>query len=120
MKGVNYLSININGLDWDICCVHSGDKKLNVDNVDCYGVTYFQEQQIYFNIDISKGLFRQTVIHEIVHAFLFSFGYHLDCDEIEEAVCDFIGSHLDNIYKTTNKIIAKCYKKDGDNGGKQQ
>lgn len=39
MKGVNYLSININGLDWDICCVHSGDKKLNVDNVDCYGAT---------------------------------------------------------------------------------
>lgn len=108
------LKIDINGLEWEILCAHSEDKKLYTDNTDCYGVTYFQEQQIYLDIDISKGLFRQTVIHELVHAFLFSFGYHLDCDEIEEAVCDFVGSHLDNIYKIANKVVEKCYKNRSD------
>ena len=55
---------------------------------------------------------RQTVIHELIHAFSFSFGVHLVANEkTEELVCDFMGSHLDEIYTTTNKIMAACFEK---------
>lgn len=57
-------------------------------------------------------LVRQAVIHELVHAFVFSFGVHLVANEkTEEPVCDFMGSHLDEIYMTANKIMAACYEK---------
>lgn len=102
--------VKINGLEWDIICVHNKDNKLLLDGLECLGVTYFQEQQIYLNKDTSKKMFRTTVIHELVHAFLFSYGYHLDCNDMEEAVCDFLGSNLDRIYRLANKIVACCYK----------
>lgn len=106
------MNIKINGLTWGVICVPSNDKKLYYDKADCYGVTYFQEQEIYLDEELSVELFRQTVIHELVHAFLFSFGYHLECDMVEEAVCDFAGSHLDKIYKTANKIVSHFFKGD--------
>lgn len=106
------MNIKINGLQWEIFCVSPENKKLELDEVQCLGITYYTEQEIYLNEKLELGLFRQTVIHELVHAFLFSFGYHLECDMVEEAVCDFLGSHLDKIYKLTKKVISACYKGD--------
>ena len=105
--------VNINDLDWQVFFAHSRADKLKLDGTDCMGITYYQEQEIYLNKDLGTDLFRQTVIHELSHAFLFSFGYHLDCEMVEEAVCDFLGSHLDKIYKLTNKVIAVYHKERG-------
>lgn len=59
-------------------------------------------------ISIRKGLNRQTtrstVIHELVHAFIFAFGYTI---EGEEAMCDFFGSQADEILRLTNEIMER-------------
>lgn len=116
-ESLENFKLKINGLLWKIFYVHNGDENLKLDGVDCMGITYFKEQQIYLDSDMSRDLFRKTVIHELTHAFLFSFGHHLECDEAEEAVCDFLGSHLDRIYKTTNKIMTDFTNKAVGNNG---
>lgn len=106
------MKFKVNGLTWEVQSVQRDNEKLKVKNADCMGVTYFKDLQIFLDCSLSKELFRQTVIHELVHAFSFSFGVHLVANEkTEESVCDFVGSHLDEIYSITNKIMAVCYEK---------
>ncbi len=106
-KGANKVKFKVNGLTWEVQSVQRNNDKLKVNNDECLGVTYYKDLQIFLDCSLSKELFRQTVIHELVHAFAFSFGVHLVANEkTEEPVCDFMGSHLDEIYMTANKIMA--------------
>lgn len=106
------MKFGANGLIWEVQSVQRDNEKLKVRNGECLGVTYYRDLQIYLDCGLPKELFRQTVVHELVHAFAFSFGIHLVANEkTEEPVCDFLGSHLDEIYMTANKIMAACYEK---------
>lgn len=106
------MKFKVNGLTWTVQSVQRDSEKLQVNGEDCLGTTYFQDLQIYIDRSLPEILFRQTVIHELVHAFTFSFGVHLVANEgTEEPVCDFIGAHLDEIYSVTNKIMKSCYSK---------
>lgn len=106
------MKFKVNGLTWTVQSVQRDSEKLQVNNKDCLGATYFQDLQIYIDGTLPKVLFRQTVIHELVHVFTFSFGVHLVANRgTEEPVCDFIGAHLDEIYSITNKIMNSCYSK---------
>ena len=109
---MNKLKFKINKLNWNVQSVPHEDERLKINNKLCFGVTNYLNLNIYLNAAQSEELFRQTVIHELVHAFSFSFGVHLVANEnTEESVCDFIGSHLDEIYLLANKIMTACYKK---------
>lgn len=111
-KGVNKVKFKANGLIWEVQSVQRDNEKLKVKGAECLGVTYYKDLQIFLDCTLPKELFRQTVIHELIHAFSFSFGVHLVANEkTEEPVCDFMGSHLDEIYTTTNKIMAACFEK---------
>lgn len=102
------MTVKINGLEWTVFFVLREHEKLELEDTQCMGVTYFSDLQIYIDESLSEKLVRQTVIHELAHAFLFSHGIHLECmnsKDTEEAVCDFCGAYLDDIYKFTNKII---------------
>lgn len=106
------MKFKANGLIWEVHTVQREDEKLKLKGDECLGITYFRDLQIFIDCSLSKELFRQTVIHELIHAFSFSFGVHLVANEkTEESVCDFMGSHLDKIYETANKIMASCYEK---------
>ena len=50
-----------------------------------------------------RSLRRQTVIHELVHALLFSYGIDIE-GATEENVCDLIGAHLDELVKLKEAI----------------
>jgi hypothetical protein len=113
---VNGVKFKINGLNWTVQSVQSENEKLKLKNNACLGVTYCQDLQIFLDGTLAKELYRQTVIHELVHAFAFSFGVHLVANEkTEESVCDFIGAHLDEIYSTANKIMDSYYGGGGEN-----
>lgn len=104
------MKITINGLEWAFHAVRRNHKKLKT---GVLGRCYFADLQIYVDKSLSRGLFRQTVIHELVHACTFSYGVHLAADEkSEESVCDFVGAHLDEICELTDKIMAECYEGD--------
>lgn len=104
--GKTTMECKINGLKWNVFFVDKNDDKLLYDGSNNLGVTYYDDLEIYLKTDMSKPLFRQTVIHELVHAFLFSYGIHLENSDVtEEAVCDFCGAHLDKIVKLTKRVV---------------
>lgn len=108
------MKFKANGLTWEVQSVQRDNEKLKLNGNECLGVTYYKDLQIFLDGSLQKELFRQTAIHELVHAFSFSFGVHLIAnDKTEESVCDFIGCHLDEIYTAANKIMVACYKKGG-------
>ncbi len=69
---------------------------------DILGLT----EPIKNHISIRKGMSlqttRETVIHELVHAFIFAYGYHV---ESEEAMCDFFGAQGDEIIRIADQIM---------------
>lgn len=106
--------IKINNLNWTVFFVPRKHEKLELEDTQCMGVTYFSDLQIYIDESLSDELIRQTVIHELIHAFLFSYGVHIECSydkDVEEAFCDFCGAYFDKVQKVANKII-KMWRKD--------
>lgn len=98
-------TVKINGLKWKIFFVASESPKLtDEDNKrNILGITYFRECEIYIDKNLSKPLRRQTVIHELVHALLFSYGIDIE-GATEENVCDLIGAHLDELVRLNEAV----------------
>lgn len=96
----------INGLKWQLVNVPDNDESLFLNGKECLGVTYCKKLEVTMNITLPKELYRQTLIHELIHAFTFSYGVDLVAnEETEESVCDFMGAHLDEIVKTVNHLM---------------
>ena len=107
------MQIVINGLKWKVFNAEPDSPKLkDSKDVACFGITSFPRLAIYLRNDQAKELYRQTLIHELVHAYTFSFGVHLYADEnTEESVCDFFGANADKIITHANQIMEKLYGK---------
>lgn len=100
------MNFRVNGLTWEFQSVRRANEKLKVRDDECLGVTYFKDLQIFVDCTLSRELFRQTIIHELIHAFAFSYGAQLEgYEKTEELLCNFMGAHLDEIYITANKIM---------------
>lgn len=106
------MKCTINGLKWTIKNADADDSVLQFKGNPCFGVTEYPSLTIYLRKDQAKELYRQTSIHELIHAFTFSFGVHLMANEkTEESVCDFMGAHFDEIYHLANLIMENVYGK---------
>ena len=98
------MEVVINGLTWSIYYIaeeHFPDKKANL---TYFGITYNMSLRIYINKEMHKDLLRRTIIHELTHAYGFSYGYNLNkCNE--EDICRFVDSHLDAIHAHTQVVM---------------
>lgn len=99
------MEVMINGYPFRIEFVNGDIKKMNPDE-DHYnlGLTEYCEGVISIRKGLNRPTIRSTVIHELVHAFIFAFGYTV---EGEEAMCDFFGAQADEILRLANQIIGK-------------
>ena len=98
------MKFTVNNLDWEMN-FEDGDKvHLNQDNETILGLTEYIDQKISIRNGLSQRLTRLTVIHELCHCFLFSFGFCADSYD-EEAVCNLFGSHADAILSLTDKFL---------------
>ena len=76
-----------------------GDEKLY------FGLTKYLEQEIYINSELSVQQERQTLIHELTHAFMHAYGFSFINGDIPiEIMCDFIGCYCDDIIKVANEV----------------
>ncbi len=107
------MRIKINVLNWEIEFLDGDDERLTYNEKECFGITIFDDLHIYIRKDRPKEGISHIITHELVHAFLYSYGIHLPLDEeeTEEAICDFMAMHLEQIYKTTNRVY-KFYEKE--------
>lgn len=102
LKG-EIMKVKINGYTFNVELVKGDIEKMNPDK-DHYnlGLTEYVEGVISIRDDLNEKTMRSTVIHELVHAFMFAYGYEVDC---EESMCNFFGSQGDRIIDLTNKIM---------------
>lgn len=104
--------IKINGLKWLVKNGNGNSAELTLNDAPCLGITKYVKCEIVIRSDLSKELYRSTVVHELVHAYAFSYGVHLIAnEETEESICDFIGAYLDAIHKHTETIMKNLYGK---------
>jgi len=99
--------VTINNIKWKVLFVN------RVDINECYGVTSFPSLQIKIAIDYPKEVIRTTITHEVVHAWLESYGYRENDGMLfsEEQVADFIGMNLHNFNELTMKIYLEYKRK---------
>lgn len=101
------MKIKIHDDIWKVRMVDSDKKKLNPDsNHINLGLTEYTKGVISIRKGMQKSVTRSTVIHELTHAFLFSYGHTV---EGEEAMCDFFGVHGDEIISLADQIMKEVF-----------
>lgn len=97
------MKVKINKDIWKVKMVRPDKKKMNPSE-ESYnlGLTEYKENVINIRKGMTKSVTRSTVIHELVHAFLFSYGNSV---EGEEQMCDFFGAHADEIIRLADQIM---------------
>lgn len=99
------MEVFINGYPFRIEFVDGDIDKMNPDkNHYNLGLTEYCDGVINIRKGLNDQTTRSTVIHELVHAFIFAFGYTV---EGEEAMCDFFGAQADVILRLANQIMEK-------------
>jgi hypothetical protein len=105
--------IKIHNNEYEIIFVSNKDDNLLMSDGEYHsGVTDFRNKKIYIADNLNKYSYCYTLLHELTHAIIDSYGL-LQVDWNDEIVADFIGNYyiticnlLDNIvndYKKENK-----------------
>ena len=94
------MTIKIHNYKWKVKFVPD----CALDGTVCLGLTEYLKQTIKIRKGMSKEMTKATVIHELVHAFLFCYGLTAEAYD-EEKMCEFFGTHADEIMSLTEKIM---------------
>lgn len=103
------MKIKIHNDLWKVKLTDGRKKKMTPDK-DHYnlGLTEYSKLLINIRTGLPASVARSTVIHELTHAFLFSYANEV---EGEEQMCDFFGVHGDEIITLADQImegVVKC------------
>lgn len=87
------MKIKINRKDWEIIQVPANDKRLEQteDEVVC-GITNYSNATIYISREIAESTMKDTIVHELAHAFIDVYGHPQYKKYSEENVCDLFGA----------------------------
>ena len=92
---------------WKVKLTDANKKKMTPDAEHCnLGLTEYDKLRINIRTGLSESVARSTVIHELTHAFLFSYGNQV---EGEEQMCDFFGVHGDDIISLADQIMKEVF-----------
>ena len=87
------LSIKINNFDYKIIFVKEKDDRLLMNNSYHSGITDFIKKEIYIQEDLPFQTMNYTLMHELTHAVIDSFGM-LQVEWNDEIVADFVAIYL--------------------------
>ena len=103
------MKIRIRKLSWSIEeegeseSVYIGSSKAG--EACCLGITDPARQHIVIHKELPVQQKRRTLVHELTHAFLFSYGLHSGADGFdEEAVCDVVSIYGREIIAAADRI----------------
>lgn len=98
--------IELNENKYQIKIVKPDDKNLLMDDGDYhFGVTDFNKKIIYIADNLSNYALKYTLLHEITHAVIDSFGF-LQVEWNDEIVADFMANYSTMIVENYNYIIS--------------
>lgn len=99
------MKIRIHKDTWKVKIVNADKKKMNPDKEHYnLGLTEYDKLVINIRKGMSRSVTRSTVIHELTHAFSFSYANVVSGGE---AMCDFFGVHGDEIIRLTDQIMER-------------
>ena len=99
------MEIKINNNIYKINFVESDNENLKIDDGEYHsGVTNFITKEIYIANNLKGNSLRYTLIHELTHAMIDSYGF-MQIYWNDEIVADFMANYLNNIIDLSNKII---------------
>ena len=105
------MEIKINNNIYKIYFVDKNNKKLLIECEEYHsGVTYFKEKEIYIDKTLNQYSLKYTIIHELTHAYLDSYGF-LQVDFTDEIIADLFGNYLFSIMRDYYKIKEEFEKK---------
>lgn len=71
-----------------------------------FGHTDFIKQTIRLNKHLKSEQKRQTLMHELTHAFMWCYGYGQIEEQMPvEVMCDFVGCFAEDIIRITDKYM---------------
>lgn len=99
--------------DWTIKFVpkESPELKAMVTGNAWWGIEDYENLTIYLANDIHPNAQRETLIHELTHAYM-AISLHREKKFDEEFICDFNGRYASAIVKDTDEILNNTYKKE--------
>lgn len=112
-KENNMINIKINNFDYKIIFVKEKDDRLLMNNSYHSGITDFIKKEIYIQEDLLEQSRTYTLMHEITHAVIDSFGM-LQVEWNDEIVADFVAIHLHTFEKIFEQINRQSKKKNTD------
>lgn len=102
------MKVKIKEYEYTIVEVDNSDKEFFKDGeLRLYGQTIYEKQLIKIYNDIPPTRKRQTLIHELTHAFydVYLGSYHIKDKFDEEDICQFMATYSEDILEIVNKYF---------------
>ena len=96
------MKIKIGRYEWKAELANSNDKDLE-DKYD--GRCCWSSMRIVVRKDLDAQMIKETLLHELTHAYLGMQGRYKQTKFTTEEVCEFIGWNIESILETANTIL---------------
>lgn len=108
------MKFKMNNRNWEIVEIGHKDlleayRKEYGDAAYCFGLTIYNEQIIYLNREMHKDVKRQTLLHELMHCYVWNY-VAKGLEITEEALCDITA----NSHYIIHDIVKKYFVDIGD------
>lgn len=100
------MKFTVNNIEYEILEVNTCDENLKVYGDYRWGVCNYIQRKIHLWKELSIVNKRQTLIHEITHAFIEAYGF-IQVKFNDEIVCDFVAAYLYKIEEIVNDYFKK-------------
>lgn len=100
------MEFTIHDLKWNIKFV-DGISCEDTDEQLC-GVTFKLKQEIVIDYNAPDDMLLRIITHELVHAFIWSYGFECFKPFTEEQLCSFIESYIVDINYISKRIYDEC------------
>lgn len=103
------MELVINDLTWEVKFMSK--ESLTFDNLELCGLTQKVELEILLNEELKLDLSYRTIIHELVHAYLWSYGLENNDGYSEENLANFVEGYMKNIGRDADLIFNELCKR---------
>lgn len=111
MENIKFI-VKVHRTDWEINLVEPTNENLLMEDGQYHcGVTFYVEKKIYINKELNKQTFDNTLLHELTHAFIESYGL-MQIEWQDENVADFVGYYFFDILEKYSQTIEEISEKD--------
>ena len=97
------MKIKIHDHTWNVELIDPSDPYL--ENGACDGRCNYKERRVVVNKDQHPEMIKETLLHELTHAYLGMQGRYRQDKLTKEEVCEFIGWNAQSMLDTANVIL---------------